>query len=107
MITIEDFQKLEIKIGKIKEVEKVAGADKLLRLIVDIGEEERQILAGIAQSYEDPTVLVGREVPVITNLEPRTLRGFESQGMILAATGEEGAVLLHPEKQVLPGSIVK
>lgn len=107
MITIEDFQKLEIKIGKIKEAEKVPGADKLLRLVVDLGEEERQILAGIAESYEDPSVLVGREVPIITNLEPRTLRGFESQGMMLAATDEGRAVLLHPEKQVPAGSMVK
>jgi methionine--tRNA ligase beta chain len=107
MINIEDFQKLEIKIGKIISAEKVPDADKLLRLVVDIGEEERQILAGIAESYEDPNVLVGREVPIIVNLEPRTLRGFESQGMMLAATDDGKAVLLHPEKEVPPGSVVK
>ena len=107
MITIDDFKKLEIKIGKIKSVEKVPNADKLLKFIIDIGEEERQILAGLAEFFEDPSILVGKELPVLTNIEPRTLRGYTSYGMILAANADGKPVLLHPEKEIPAGSIVR
>ena len=108
MISIDDFKKLEIKIGKVKSVEKVENADKLLKFIFDIGNgEERQILAGIAEFYTDLESLVGMEVPLLLNLEPRMMRGLESQGMMLAADDGEKAVLLHPDKEIPAGSIVR
>ena len=107
MISLEEFQKLEIRIGKVKSVEKVEGADRLLRFIFDLGTEERQIISGIAESYPDPQILIGKEVPIITNLEPRVVKGFESRGMVLAVGAEGQAVLLHPDCEVPPGSLVK
>ena len=107
MISIEDFKKLDIKIGRVKSVEKVEGADKLLKFIFDFGEEEKQIISGIAEFYTDLPSLVGKEMPVIVNLEPRTIRGYESCGMILAASTDGRPVILHPESDVPPGSVVK
>ncbi len=94
-IGIDDFLKVELRVGEIKTAERVPKADKLLRFTIDLGEAEpRQILAGIAQYY-DPEKLPGRKVIVVANLAPRKLRGFESQGMILAASiGEEGRPIL-------------
>ncbi len=106
MITYEDFKKLEIKIGKIKSAEKAEGADKLLKLIFDFGSEERQIISAIAEYFPDPSVLVGKELPVLTNLEPRAFRGHLSYGMILAADLDGRPVLLHPEKEIPAGSPV-
>ena len=106
MINFEDFAKIELKIATIKSAEVVGGSDKLLKLMVDVGgEEERQILAGIAKKYnfED---LVGRQIVIVANLEPRKLMGLESQGMLLAAASADGPVLLMPEKEVEPGSRV-
>jgi methionyl-tRNA synthetase len=88
-IGIDDFTKVEMRVGQVKVAEKVQGADKLLRLEVDIGTEVRQVVAGIAEAYA-PEVLVGRKVAIVTNLAPRKLRGFESNGMILAASLEGG-----------------
>ncbi len=109
-ITIDDFAKVQLKIGEIKTADRVEGATKLLRLTVDIGEETpRQILAGIAESYA-PESLPGRKIVVVANLAPRKLRGFESQGMLMAATDAEGhAILLHPADPdaVLPGAQVR
>jgi len=109
-ITIDDFAKVQLKIGEIKTADRVEGATKLLRLTVDIGEEApRQILAGIAESYA-PEDLPGRKIVVVANLAPRKLRGFESQGMLMAATDAEGhAILLHPADPdaVKPGAQVK
>jgi methionine--tRNA ligase beta chain len=105
-ISFEDFVKLEIKIGKILTAEKVEGSDKLLKLSVDFGAETRQIIAGIAQYYA-PEALIGKECPFAYNLAPRTLKGLESQGMILCPSGENGPVLLHPDKEVPAGSLIK
>ena len=109
-ITIDDFAKVQLKIGEIKTADRVEGATKLLRLTVDIGEEApRQILAGIAESYT-PESLPGKKIVVVANLAPRKLRGFESQGMLMAATDAEGhAILLHPADPdaVLPGAQVR
>jgi methionine--tRNA ligase beta chain len=107
MINIDDFKKLEIKIGRVKSVEKVEGTDKLLKFIFDLGEEERQIISGIAEFYTDLESLVGKEMPILTNLEPRTIRGFESRGMLLAANVDGRPVVMHPEEEVPPGSPVK
>jgi len=93
-IAIEDFAKVEMRVGQIKTAERIVGADKLLKLTVDIGTEIRQICAGIAQFYE-PDSLIGRKVAVVTNLAPRKLRGVESNGMIVAASvGPEGRPVL-------------
>ncbi len=93
-ITIDDFLKVELRVGEIKVAEKVKGADKLLRMEVDIGTEVRQIVAGIAKAYE-PEKLIGRKVVIVTNLQPRKLRGLKSDGMIVAASlGEDGQPVL-------------
>ena len=107
MISFDEFKKLDIRIGKIVSAEKMEGADKLLKLMFDFGSNEMvQILSGIAEFY-DPSTLVGKQVPVIVNLEPRTLRGQISNGMILAADVEGKPILLHPGQEVPPGSVVK
>ena len=83
-----------MRVGEVKVAEKVKGADKLLRMEVDIGTEVRQIVAGIAKAYE-PEKLIGRKVVIVTNLQPRKLRGLESNGMIVAASlGEDGQPVL-------------
>jgi methionyl-tRNA synthetase len=88
-ITIDDFLKVELRVGEIKVAERVPKADKLLRFEVDLGEEQpRQILAGLAEYYE-PEKLIGRKVVVVANLKPRKMRGLESQGMICAASLED------------------
>lgn len=107
MISFDDFKKVEIKIGRVLSAEKVPDADKLLKLVFDLGGEERQVIAGIAEVFPDPSVLVGREMPVVVNLEPRMLRGLESQGMILAASADGRPVLLSPNEDVPPGSPVR
>ena len=108
MISYDDFAKLEIRIGEIKAVEVVEGADKLLRLSVDFAEETpRQIISGIRTYFEDPQVLVGKKFPFLTNLEPRTIRGFESNGMILAAAHEGILALLAPTNDIPAGTKIK
>jgi methionyl-tRNA synthetase len=93
-ISIEDFAKVELRVGQVQAAEKVKGADKLLRLEVNIGTEVRQIVAGIAKAYE-PEKLIGRKVVIVANLAPRKLRGIESNGMIVAASvGDEGSPVL-------------
>jgi methionyl-tRNA synthetase len=92
-IGIEDFAKIELRVGQVKAAEKVKGADKLLRLEVDLGTEVRQVIAGIAESYA-PELLIGRKVVIVANLAPRKLRGLESNGMIVAASPEGGKVVL-------------
>ena len=107
-ITYEQFSKIEIKLGTIKVAEVVEGADKLLRLEVDFGEETvRQILSGIREYFADEQVLVGQQCPFVTNLAPRTIRGLESNGMILAANTDEGFALFHPSVPLPPGTKLK
>jgi len=103
-ISFEDFKKLEIRIGKVLSVEDIPEADKLLKLIFEFGGEKRQIIAGIKQTTQDPQSLVGKEMPVLINLEPRKFKGFESRGMLIAADVEGEPVFLHPEREVPPGS---
>jgi methionyl-tRNA synthetase len=107
-IGIEDFAKVELRVGVVKSAEKVAGADKLLKVMVDIGDEVRQVLAGIAPSYA-PEELVGRKVVVVTNLAPRKMRGVESNGMLLAASaGPDGKAVLCTFAEDIPaGAKVK
>lgn len=106
MITFEEFEELDIRIGKVVSAERVPKTDKLIRLQVDLGKEARQLVAGIA-GFVKLDSLVGKELPVLVNLAPRKLRGVESQGMILAADVNGEPVLLHPDREVPPGSRVK
>lgn len=107
MATIEDFDKLDIRIVKVLEATRIEGSEKLLRLIVDTGDEKRQILSGIGKSYQ-PEEIAGKELVAIINLEPRKMMGEESQGMILA-TGDdiENITLIEPTKEVTPGSTIR
>src|SRR5579862_7905197 len=107
-ITIDDFAKVELRVGVVKSAEKVQGADKLLKVMVDIGDEVRQVLAGIALAYA-PEQLVGRKVVVVTNLAPRKMRGQESNGMLLAASdGADGKPVLVTFAEDIPaGAKVK
>lgn len=102
MITIDEFRKLELKIATIIKAEPHPNADRLLVLQVDLGSEERQIVAGIKAHYA-PEELVGRQVVVVANLETAKLRGVESQGMLLATSDGDRIVILIPEKKVSPG----
>jgi methionine--tRNA ligase beta chain len=112
MISIDDFKKIQIKIGLILSAEKVSDTDKLLKLSVDMGEEKpRQIISGIAFYFPELEKLVGKRVAFLANLEPRVIRGLESQGMILAVSGGEGDnqffSLLETTENVVPGSEIK
>ena len=106
MITFDDFKKVELKIARITGAEEVAGAEKLLKLQIDLGGEKRQIVAGIKKSYQAKD-LIGKEIVVVVNLEPRMVMGIESNGMLLAASDDTGPVLLKPDKDVPPGSGIK
>ncbi len=107
IIQYEDFAKLDIALGTILAVELIDGADKLLKLTVAVGEEEpRQILSGIREFFHDPQILVGRQCPFVINLAPRTIRGLESQGMILAALADDVFTLLEPTVVLPPGTRV-
>ena len=104
-ITVEEFKKVEIRIGKIIACEKVADADKLLKLQVDFGEFARQIVSGIAESFT-PEELVGKKLPFIVNLEYRKFKGEESQGMLMAIDANDKTVLLEPSEDVSEGTEV-
>jgi methionyl-tRNA synthetase len=105
-INYDYFSKLKIRIAEVKTAERIEGADKLLRLTVDLGDEQRQIVAGIALDY-DPATLPGRKIVLLTNLEPAKIRGVVSNGMLLAADLEGHAILLQPDSDVPAGSRVK
>ncbi|MGA8111273.1 MAG: methionine--tRNA ligase subunit beta, partial [Acidobacteriaceae bacterium] len=100
-ISIDDFAKVELRVGQIQVAERVPKADKLLRLEVDLGSETRQILAGIAESYA-PETLIGRKVVIVANLTPRKLRGLESNGMVVAASTEGGKAILATFAEDVP-----
>ena len=106
MITLEDFSKMDLRIATIKAVEPHPNANKLLVLKVDMGGEERQLVAGIKTHYTSEE-LVGKQIVVVANLQPAKLRGVESQGMLLAAADGGKVIILSPEKPVSPGSQVK
>ena len=103
-IPYEDFAKLDIRVGTVTAAEPVLGADKLIKCTVDFGELGiRTIVSGIAQ-WKIPQELVGRQFPYVVNLAPRSLRGVESQGMLLAASDEAGVALITPERELPPGT---
>jgi methionyl-tRNA synthetase len=106
-ISYDDFEKLDLRVGKVIAAEKVPKADKLLNLTVDLGFEKRTILSGIAEYYK-PEELVGKLVTVVANLAPRKIRGIESQGMLLMAGNDFGKLYsVGPEQDIEPGSVVK
>ncbi|MBI2035225.1 MAG: methionine--tRNA ligase subunit beta [Candidatus Liptonbacteria bacterium] len=103
-MTIDEFRQVELKIAKIIKAERVPESEKLMVLHINIGQEERQIVAGIGKTYL-PEDLVGKEIVIVANLNPRKLMGLTSQGMLLAAHDTEGVpILIVPEKEVEPGS---
>lgn len=104
-ISIDDFHKVEIRVGEVLSAEPIEGSDKLLRLKVNFGSEERQVLSGI-KAYVAPEALVGKRFPFVTNLPPRTMMGLESQAMILAVGGGETPFALF-ETNGTPGDRVK
>jgi methionine--tRNA ligase beta chain len=105
-VTLDEFKGVELRVAKVLSAERVEGSEKLVKLQIDLGGEPRQIVAGIGKAYA-PEDLVGEEIIVVANLEPRQLMGLESQGMLLAAHGEDSEpVLLVPKSPVPPGSKV-
>jgi len=105
MISIQDFQKVELRVGTVVSAEMVPGADRLLKMEIDLGEAgRRQVVAGIALSYP-PESLVGKQLVVVTNLEPATVRGVRSEGMILACGDVQSASVLTVDRPVANGAV--
>jgi methionine--tRNA ligase beta chain len=105
MVTLADFQRIDLRVARVIAAEPHPNADRLLVLRIDLGGEERQIVAGIRSSYE-PAALVGKQIVVVANLEPAMLRGVESQGMLLAVRDAERVVLVTTDSAVTPGGKV-
>jgi methionine--tRNA ligase beta chain len=106
-IKFEDFKKIDLRVAKIVFAEKVQDSEKLIRLELDLGGEKRQIVAGIGNKYQ-PEELVGKNIVIVANLEPRKLMGIESQGMLLAASNEnEGPILLTTMEDIASGSEIR
>lgn len=105
-ISIDEFSKIEVKIGTVRSAERIPETDKLLRLMVDFNEENgpRQIISGITSYVPEPESLIGRQFAFATNLEPRTIRGFESNGMLFAVGTGESFAFLTPDREVPPGT---
>jgi len=106
MISIDDFRKVELRIGQVKAVEEHPNADRLYVISVEVGDKTKQLVAGIKGFYQREELL-GKLVVEVDNLEPALLRGVESQGMLLAASDENGLAVITPERTIKPGSIVK
>ncbi len=106
LIDYDDFAKLDIRVVRIKEAERVEGSKKLLKLKVYTGEEDRTLVAGIADQY-DPDELVGRKIVMLLNLKPKKIFGIESQGMLLAADDGNVVALLNPDKDISEGSKIR
>ncbi len=105
-MTIDEFRKIELKVATIKKVEPHPNADRLYIVEVDLGTETRQLVAGIRLHYT-PEQLIGRQVAIVTNLEPATIRGVQSNGMLLAASDDQGLSILTLDRPIAPGGIVK
>lgn len=105
-ISIEEFSKIEVSVGTVQSAERVPETDRLLRLVVDFNEESgpRQIISGIAGYVPEPSTLIGRQLAFVTNLEPRTIRGLESNGMLFAVGENETFAFLTPDHPVPPGT---
>lgn len=106
MISFDEFQKIDLRVAKIISAEPVPGSEKLLKLVIDLGDETRQIVSGIGKN-NSPASLINSEVVVVANLEPKELFGLESNGMLLAAKNNDGSpIILIPKNEVPPGSKV-
>ncbi|MEO0021329.1 MAG: methionine--tRNA ligase [candidate division WOR-3 bacterium] len=105
MITIDEFKKIDLRVALVKSAERIPGTSKLLKLVIDLGKEERQIVAGIGETYS-PEAVVGKQIVVVANLQPATIRGVESFGMLLAAVDGKQVALIRPEQDVTPGTAV-
>ena len=107
LIKFDDFAKVDMRIGTVLLAEDIEGSEKLIKMEVDFGDlGKRQILAGI-KSWYGPEDLVGKQLPFVINIEPRKMMGLESQGMILAADSNDGAVILLPDQTVINGTLIK
>lgn len=106
MITYDDFTKIDLRVATIESADDINGSEKLVRLGISLGDEKRQIVAGIKKQYT-PAQLIGSQIIIVANLEPRSLMGVESYGMLLAAGSEDGPVLLKPESPVPSGAQIK
>lgn len=103
---MSEFARIDVRIGKIVGAERITGSKKLIKLDVDVGSEQRQLVAGIAEEYTSEE-LIGKLVPILANLKPAKLMGVESRGMILAVDVDGKPILLHPDKEVPAGSSVR
>ncbi len=106
LVSFEEFKRLDIRVGRVKSAEKIPGAKRLLLLRVDVGGEERQVVAGLAEYFE-PEELVGKSIVVVVNLVPKVIRGYKSEAMLLAAVCDGRPVLIVPEEEVPPGTPVE
>ncbi len=106
MVSYEEFAKLDIRIARVKKVEDIPGSKKLYKLTIDLGDEERTLVAGL-KGYYSPKELEGRKIVVLANLEPKKMMGVTSQGMLLAADDGETVSLLTPDRDVKPGARVR
>jgi len=105
-ISFQDFKKIDLRIAKILDARKIPNSRKLILLYCDLGEEKRTLVAGLAE-YFKPEELIGKEIVVVTNLQPKKMMGYTSQGMLLAAVTNGKPVLLKPEEEVPPGTKVE
>jgi methionyl-tRNA synthetase len=106
MISLEDFKKIDLRVAKILQAEKVENSQKLIKIQADLGEEKRTIVAGIGEKYE-PEELIGQLIIVVSNLEPKEIKGIKSEGMLLAVDSKNGPVLIVPLEQVFVGEKIK
>lgn len=107
LIKFEDFKKLDLRIAEIIKAEKIENTDKLLKLTINLGSETREIISGIAMQY-NPENLIGKQIIVLINLEPKVFNGIESKGMLLAAVNDNNEIaLLTPDKKMNPGDLIK
>jgi len=113
MINIDEFSKIELRIAKVLEAERVEGSEKLIKMNLDVGDKDeageaqtRQVLAGIGKTYE-PTTLIGKQIVIVANLEPRMLMGLESHGMIVAGSDGEGIAIVSPDRELPSGTLLK
>lgn len=105
-VSFEEFKRLDLRVGRVVSARRIEGTRRLILLDVDMGSEVRQLVAGIAEYY-DPEALVGKEIVVVANLEPKKVRGYESRGMLLAAVVDGRPVLIAPDEDVPPGTRVE
>ncbi len=106
MISFDDFQKIDLRVAKILNAEKIENSDKLIKLIIDLGSEKRTIVAGIGKKYT-PKDLIDKLIVIVANLEPKNIKGIQSEGMLLAVDSQNGPVLITPLEEVGVGEKVK